>query len=237
MRFLLVHGSAHGGWCWRNVVPALEALGHVADTLDLPGSGDDPTPLEEVTLDACARAILARLDAPTVLVGHSASGFAIRAAAEIDPGQIARLVYLCAYLPQPGQSLVEMRKAAPEQPLAGALEVDAEAGAFRFCETALTANLYGDCPPGTLDYARPRLGWQAIAPQATPVRFSGKGETVPASYILCENDRTIPPAHQEAMARAGGIAPSDLHRLHTGHSPFFAAPELLAHLLDVIARG
>lgn len=237
MRFLLVHGSGHGGWCWRDVVPALEGLGHVADTLDLPGSGDDRTPLEEVTLDAYARAILTRLDAPTVLVGHSAGGFAIRAAAETNPGQIARLVYLCAYLPQPGKSLVEMRKAAPTQPLAGALEPDTARHAFRFRAAALTANLYGDCPPGTVDYARARLGWQAIAPQATPVTFTGKGATVPASYILCENDHTIPPAHQEAMARAGGIAPADLHRLPTGHSPFFAAPEALARLLGKIARG
>ncbi len=236
-RFLLVHGSAHGAWCWRDVIPALAALGHTVAALDLPGSGDDATPLDQVTLDAYAAAIRARLDAPTVLVGHSAGGFAIRAAAEADPTHIARLVYLCAYLPRPGASLVEMRKAAPTQPLDGALERDREKRAFRFTEAALATNLYADCPPGTVDYARPRLGWQAIAPQATPVRFTGKGTDVPASYILCENDRTIPPAHQLAMAKAGGIAPGDLHRLPTGHSPFFAAPEALAALLDKIARA
>lgn len=234
-RFLLVHGSGHGAWCWRDVIPALTALGHDAEALDLPGSGDDPTPLEAVTLDAYAEAILARLTRPTIVVGHSAGGFAIRAAAERDPAHIARLVYLCAYLPRPGASLVDMRREAAEQPLDGALERSPDRRAFRFTDAALTENLYGDCPPGTVDYARPRLRWQAIAPQATAVTFTGKGNAAPASYILCENDRTIPPAHQRAMAEAGGIAPADLHLFPTGHSPFFAAPEALARLLDKIA--
>lgn len=236
-RFLLVHGSAHGAWCWRDVVPALAALGHEVAALDLPGSGDDPTPLEAVTLDAYAEAIRARLAAPTVLVGHSAGGFAIRAAAELDPENIQRLVYLCAYVPRPGAGLRDMRKEAPNQPLEGALGIDPERRAFRFKDAALEANLYGDCPPGTADYARSRLGWQAIAPQDTPVTFTGRGSAVPASYILCENDGTIPPAHQRAMAEAGGIGAGDLYPLPTGHSPFFAAPDALAALLDKIARA
>lgn len=236
-RFLLVHGSGHGAWCWRDVVPALAALGHEVETLDLPGSGDDPTPLEDVTLGAYVKAILARLDAPTVLVGHSAGGFPIRAAAEADPTRIARLIYLCAYIPRPGASMRDMRKEAPGQPLEGALEIDPTRRVYRFNEGALEENLYGDCPPGIADFARPRLGWQAIAPQATPVDFTGRGAAIPASYILCENDRTIPPAHQLAMAEAGGIAPGDLYRLPSGHSPFFAAPERLAALLDKITRA
>lgn len=232
-RFLLVHGSGHGAWCWRDVLPALAARGHEAEALDLPGSGADPTPPEEVSLAGYAQAILARLDAPTVLVGHSAGGFAITEAAEADPAHIARLVYLCAYVPRPGASLVEMRREAPSQPLAGALETAPDGHAYRFRATALSRNLYQDCPPEAVAFARANLGWQPIRPQTEPVRFTGKGAAVPRSCILCENDRTIPPAHQRAMAE--GFAPGDLHSLPTGHSPFLAAPEALAALLDKIA--
>lgn len=230
-RFLLVHGSAHGAWCWRDVVPALTVLGHEVEALDLPGSGDDATPLDAVTLEAYAQAILARLTAPTILVGHSAGGFAIRAAAEADPSRIARLVYLCAYLPRPGESLAQMRKSGPRQPLEGALDLDPTRRAFRFTEAALLANLYGDCPPGTVDFAGPRLGRQAIAPQSTPVTFTGKGAAVPVSYIQCENDKTIPPEFQLTMAEEGGIVPDDLYHLPCGHSPFFALPDDLAQML------
>ncbi|MEJ1990891.1 MAG: alpha/beta fold hydrolase [Maritimibacter sp.] len=228
-RFLLVHGSNHGAWCWRDVIPALEALGHQAEALDLPGSGDDATPPAEVTLASYSAAIRARLNEPTVLVGHSAGGFAITQAAEDDPRHIARLVYLCAYLPRPGASLIELKAEAPEQPLTGALELNGDRSTFRFSDASLAANLYPDCPE-VLDYTRAHLGWQALAPQRSPVSYSGQGAALPKSYILCTEDRVIPPAHQRAMA--AGLAPEDLHELHTGHSPFFADPEALARLLD-----
>lgn len=232
-RFLLVHGSGHGAWCWRDLGPRLEAMGHQVEALDLPGSGDDPTPPQAVTLSGYAEAILARLDAPTVLVGHSAGGFAITAAAEADPTHISRLVYLCAYVPRPGASLADMRRDAPAQPLAGALEINPEGTAFRFRDSALAANLYADCPPGTVDYARPRLGWQPLAPQTAPVAFTGRSSAVARSYILCRHDRTIPPAHQREMA--AGLTPADVHEMNTGHSPFFADPDGLAALLDRLA--
>ncbi|GGD38897.1 alpha/beta fold hydrolase [Sinisalibacter lacisalsi] len=234
-RFLLVHGSGHGAWCWRDVRPALEALGHEADALDLPGSGDDNTRAGEVTLASYARAILARLDAPSIVVGHSAGGFAIAQAAEIAPEMISRLVFLCAYVPRPGASLIEMRREAPEQPLAGALETSADGLSYRFTDAAIAANLCADCPPEALAFARARLGWQPIAPQAAPFEAKGRSTDVPRSYILCEQDRTIPPAHQRAMS--SGFDPADIHRLPTGHSPFLAAPGALAALLDQIARG
>lgn len=232
-RFVLVHGSGHGAWCWRDVIPRLEAFGHTAKALDLPGSGGDATPAAAVTLERCATAILGQLDAPSIVVGHSAGGFAITQAAEIDPTNIARLVYLCAYVPRPGATLVEMRRDAPEQPLSGALEASADGHAYRFRDSALPRNLYADCPPETLAYARAHLGWQPIRPQSEPVGFTGKGAHVPRSYILCENDRTIPPGHQRAMA--AGFDPAEVHTLATGHSPFFAAPDALAARLDRLA--
>lgn len=233
-RFLLVHGSGHGAWCWRDVVPALEAAGHTAQAIDLPGGGDDPTPPEAVTLDACARAILDALDAPTIVVGHSAGGFPITQAAEIDPTDILHLVFLCAYVPRPGASLVDMRREAPSQPLAGRLETSADGHAYRFRDEAIAQNLCQDCPPEAVDYARAHLGWQPIRPQSEPVTFTGRGADVPRSYILCENDQTIPPEHQRTMA--AGIDAQSFYTLPTGHSPFLAAPDQLAALLDGIAR-
>ena len=51
-RFVLVHGAFGGAWCWEPVVGALEAAGHTVDALDLPGGGEDRTPVEEITLEA-----------------------------------------------------------------------------------------------------------------------------------------------------------------------------------------
>jgi pimeloyl-ACP methyl ester carboxylesterase len=234
-RFLFVHGSGHGAWCWRDVRPRLDAMGHETIAFDLPGSGDDTTPAAAVTLEDYARAILSRLDARSIVVGHSAGGFAIARAAEIAPAMISRLVFVCGYVPRPGASLVEMRREAPEQPLAGMLETSADRHSYRFTEAAVAQNLCADCPPEALEFALSRLGWQPIAPQTAAFEATGRGADVPRSYILCENDRTIPPAHQLAMAAGFDLA--DIHRLPTGHSPFLAAPDALAALLDRIARS
>ncbi|MFW5729052.1 MAG: alpha/beta fold hydrolase [Spirochaetota bacterium] len=50
--FVLTHGARHGPWCWNGVVPLPEQRGHTVRTVDLPGHGEDSTPVSEVTLSA-----------------------------------------------------------------------------------------------------------------------------------------------------------------------------------------
>lgn len=48
--FLLVHGGVVGGWCWEKVVPPLDGATHWVEGPDLPGHGDDHTPILQVSL-------------------------------------------------------------------------------------------------------------------------------------------------------------------------------------------
>lgn len=230
-RFLLVHGSCHGAWCWRDVIPALQALGHEAAAIDLPGHGADPTPRETVTLDDYARAITGSLSAPTILVGHSMGGYPITAAAEHDARHVAGLVYLCAYRPVSGLSLADMRRAGPRQPLRAAIRV--EGACFTFDPALAEDRFYHDCPPGTLDYALAHLTPQPILPQETPLTLTARSAAVPQHYIRCAEDRAIPPEYQLTMAQ--GLPDGHLHHLPSSHSPFFAMPGALAALLGRIA--
>lgn len=229
---LLIHGSCHGAWAWEALIPELEALGHDARAIDLPGSGEDPTPLSEVTLESYVAAIVAALGARTVLLGHSAAGYAITAAAEHAPDRIARLIYLCAYLPAPGRSLLDLRKDAPYQPLKGALDKTGDGLGYTVRPDVAPRVFYQDCSAAVQARAAARLGPQAIAPQAAIVDVSENSRALPKSYILCENDSTIPPAHQSAMT--ADWPTQDVHRMASGHSPFFAAPARLARLIDDI---
>ena len=43
-RIILVHGAAHGAWCWEMLAPLLTSYGYEVQTLDLPGLGEDVTP-------------------------------------------------------------------------------------------------------------------------------------------------------------------------------------------------
>ena len=88
--FVLVHGASHGSWCWDKVVPLLEAEGHNAVTVDLPGNtyGEFDVPLCQVTLSSYTDhvcKVLDQLDEPVVLVGHSLGGLTITQAAEARP--------------------------------------------------------------------------------------------------------------------------------------------------------
>lgn len=114
VRYILVHGSCHGAWCWRDVLPKLEN----ATAIDLPSHGKDTTPISEVTLETYVNAIISEInkgDEPVVLVGHSAAGIAISSVAERIPERISHLIYLCAYAPKNGDALNLIRKRAKRQ--------------------------------------------------------------------------------------------------------------------------
>ena len=57
---------------------------------------------------------------------------------------------------------------------------------------------------------------------------------IPKAYIVCEEDRAIPPAFQYQMAAV--LPDAQCFSLPTSHSPFFSAPKALAQQLSDIAR-
>lgn len=232
--FLLVHGSCHGAWCWRDVIPALAALGHDARAIDLPGHGDNATPLAQATLEGCRDAVLAATTPDTIVVAHSWGGYPVSAAAEADPQAMRGLVYLCAYVPLSGLSMIDMRKRAERQPLLPALRRAADGLSYTFDPAQVPALFYHDCPAEAVAFALPRLCPQAIGPQATPLAVTGRLASVPRAYIRCTRDRAIPPEYQAAMVADWPRA--RVHDMASSHSPFLADPAGLAARLDSIAK-
>jgi pimeloyl-ACP methyl ester carboxylesterase len=233
--FLLIHGSCHGAWCWRDLIPALRTRGHSARAIDLPSHGSDGTPLADVTLDMYAEAILKAMKGPTIVVGHSMAGFPISRAAELDPTNFERLVYVCAYAPRNGMGLADMRREAPYQPLMQAVIKAPDGISFGIDPAQARDVFYHDCPPETVAFALTRLGQQPIKPQETPIEIGENYASVPKSYIRCDDDRTIPPEYQRTMTE--GWPERDVYAMDCSHSPFFADPTRLAGLLNKIAAG
>lgn len=226
---LLIHGSCHGAWCWDAVIPALARHGITASALDLPGRDGS-----SATLDEYAQAILAAASPGTVLVGHSAGGYAITAAAEHEPARFAGLIYLCAYLPVPGQSLSDMRRAGPSQPLLPAIRMAADRGSFTIDPALAPAILYHDCPAAVTAAATARLCAQPVMPQETPL-WPKAAAALPRHYIVCHQDRAIPPEYQAQMAQV--LPPDAVSALNASHSPFLSMPERLAvRFADVLQK-
>lgn len=226
--FLLVHGSGFGAWCWQRVIGALAAYGHSATAIDLPrGPG--------ISLGDQAQAICGALTGPTILVGHSAGGIPITAAAETCPQKIRALVWLCAYIPADGSSVASLRRRQSEQPLRPALRIDRAAGSYTFAPESLNALFFHDCPTETQALAARLMAPESIVPQETPLHLTARSQVLPRYAITCEEDRAIPPAFQHEMARA--LPPANRFSLSCGHAPFFAEPDETAALLDRIAQS
>ncbi len=226
--FVLIHGSGYRAAVWQETIRTLAALGHRATAPDLPRHPG-------VTLADQARAVRAALPpGPALLVGHSAGGFPVTAAAD-DP-RLRALVFLCAYVPDPaapppGKSVANLRRAQSTQPLRPAIRVDRAAGRYRFDPALAETLLFHDCPAPGAEAAR--LVAEPIAPQETPLLPPPGAYARPLAYIRCLNDRAIPPETQRRMAQS--LPGARDFTLATGHSPFLAAPETLARLLDDFA--
>ncbi|MFZ0513905.1 MAG: alpha/beta fold hydrolase, partial [Candidatus Nitrosopolaris sp.] len=111
--FVLVHGSCHGGWCWKRVTPLLSKDSHEVYTPTLTGLGERSHSVSrDIGLDTHIRDIIQVLEYENLnevtLVGHSYGGLVIGGVAEKIPERIRRLVYLDAYIPQDNKSAFDI---------------------------------------------------------------------------------------------------------------------------------
>jgi pimeloyl-ACP methyl ester carboxylesterase len=234
-RYVLVHGAFAGAWCWEPVVRALESRGHTVQAPDLPGSGADRTPLDQVTLDAYADRVcevLASRPEPAVLVGHSMGGMVITHAASRSPERVARLVYVAAFLPGNGQSLKELTE-LPEGQGDGVQDnmvVTGEPPVGHLTPEAARSVFYGCSTDEQAAWALGHLGGQPLAPFLAPVSRSAAVDALPRSYVLCTADRSLLPTLQRRMIAEHPCA--EVTELDTDHSPWVSATDQLVTALD-----
>lgn len=232
-RIILVHGAWHGAWCYDKLVPLLAARGHDARAIDLPGHGANGAPGWGIGLDAYANAIAAAAagPAPAMLVGHSMGGLAISRAAELAPERVAGLIYLCAFLPRSGESLLRLGAEDRASLVPGILRRNILAGVATVDPSGARAAFYGDCADADVQASTQKLQAQPVRPLITPVRVTQQRfGRAPRKYIFCTQDRAIPLAQQKRMADRVGVA--DSVTLETSHSPFLSAPEACADAID-----
>ncbi|HEY1516005.1 MAG TPA: alpha/beta fold hydrolase [Solirubrobacteraceae bacterium] len=240
-RILLVHGAFGRAACWDRVVPGLRAAGHAAEAIDLPGAGDDPTPVAQITLDRYAQRVCEALSEgpPAMLVGHSMGGMVITQAAARCPDRIERLVYVAAFLPQDGQSLIDITQlpeAAGDQVQAN-LVVEGDPPVATFPPEAVREALCHCADDEQAAWSASIRGSQPVAPFTHPVALGGPDAdafaALPRAYVICLQDRAVKPALQRRMLEAAGCDP--VIEIDTDHSVWASRPDELAAALNRIA--
>jgi pimeloyl-ACP methyl ester carboxylesterase len=238
-RFVLCHGAFAGAWCWEPVIGPLEQAGHTVSAFDLPGSGADQTAVSAVTLEACAARVCAALletDEPAILVAHSMGGVVATQAYSRCPEQIALLVYLTAFLPRDGQSLLDLTQlpeGAGDQVQAN-IKIEGDPPVASLSAEATRHSLYNLCTDEQFAWAVERRRPQAVAPFATPISLAGVvAEPSKRAYIHCLQDHAIPLALQRRMVAESPCA--SVLELNSDHAPFLCRTAELVRQLDGLA--
>ena len=241
-RFVLVHGSFSGAWCWERMRGPLETAGHVVDTLDLPGAGDDETPLAEVTLAGSARRVVEVLESraePAVLVGVSMGGVVITQAASDAPDRVSSLIFVCAFMPANGQSLLDLTRLpeGKDDQIQANLVISGDPPvATMSSAAAAAAAVFNRCTPEETEFALARRRPQAVVLFSTPVDVDEHAlDAIPRSYVLTTQDRSLPPVLQRRMVREHPCR--TVVELDTGHAPYLSMPVELATVLSELAES
>jgi pimeloyl-ACP methyl ester carboxylesterase len=224
---LLVHGSWHGPWCWEKLTPELDYLGLAWTTVALPCVGDEASKLGTVADDARVIESAARdIAVDIVIVAHSYGGVPTTEAR--FGANVKHLVYLGAFMPDVGQSLVSSLPPGPLPPFV----VAREDGATEVNLPLAGASFYNDCDASLAQWAVEHLRLHNGICNVTPVTRTSWRE-IDSTYIVLTDDHVSPPFMQREFAKQA----TQMREMATSHSPFLSQPKALAEMLAEIAAN
>lgn len=233
--FLFVHGAFVGGWSWKKVTALLRTAGHEVYTPTLTGLGERVHLLNpDIDLETHIQDILEVISyedlAGVILVGHSYSGLVIASVADRVPQRLAHLVYLDAFIPQDGQSALDLF----DQEDRAAIEERVQRGGEGWLLPPREKAHYGITTQEDTRWAWEKFGLQPFKTWQQPVRLTNPvASTLPRTYIFCTATEGFPfaPSAQRARTEAGWR----YRELATAHYAMIAAPvELTQMLLELV---
>ncbi|MGF7237172.1 MAG: alpha/beta fold hydrolase [Frankia sp.] len=238
--YVLVHGGAHGGWCYQRVARLIRAAGHEVYTPTMTGVGERSHLLRpDIDLDFHINDIVQVLHyenlSGVILVGHSYGGMVITGVADRATDRVGALVYLDAAHPTNGQSLVDVSGPTilATRPLGR--EVDG-------IELVLLPEMkvyYGVEDPDDQVWMAERLAghpWKCIE-QPLELTNEAAMRSIPEFHIVCSS--TMPQrTEREPDVMAKARAEGRLWEIDTGHDLMITEPRAVADaLLHIPAPG
>lgn len=234
---VLVHGAWETSSIWDGVAAKLTRDGYRVQVVTLPGRPGNPAAPGQVSMVRYRQAIsvaIATDKAPVVLVGHSFAGFPISVVAEAEPARIKTLVYLAAYLPQDGQSLLGVATADKDSKAGPAVQIDKDHGLATIAPEARAGLFANDAPPQVGAAVAAAIVPEPLGPLATPIQLSAKFARVDKVYIHTARDQVVSPALQKSMVAATPVRLEQT--LDTGHTPFVTNPDGVAAAIEAAIR-
>jgi pimeloyl-ACP methyl ester carboxylesterase len=229
--FLVCHGAWSAGWAWKKMHPLMQAAGHRLVTPSYTGLGERAHLAHSgIDLDAHIEDMLAVIKyediSDIVLVGHSYGGMVATGVADRARDKIRQLIYIDAFVPQDGQSLLDLNEVARP----------------RMQELAKTGDGWrvppnptpSDTPSADVEWLSARRVDMPIKCFEAKLKFKGGPLTLPRSYIYAT--RITPADTFGPFARMTRADPAwNYYEIDASHSPNVTAPGALMALLQKIA--
>ncbi len=235
-QFLFLHGSWHGAWCWHKVLPRIQAAGHAATAIDLPGRGRSPAATYAVSLARMVRAAEAAL-APhekTTVVVHSRSGIVASSLAERVPDRIERTIYLASFMLPDGKRVLDY---VPDRSsrLSGRVDINRLALWDWLQPQAYKEALYADCSEDDIALARALLVREPVRPALTRLSLTQASYgRVPRAYIRLTQDYAVSLPLQDRLLNETAV--ERVESLEASHSVYFSRPDALVATILKLAQ-
>jgi pimeloyl-ACP methyl ester carboxylesterase len=225
---VLVHGAFADSSSWNAVV------GHLQQQMVPVVAAANP--LRSVAGDAqYVRDVIASIDGPVVLVGHSYGGFVVTEAAAGNP-KVVGLVYVAAFAPETGENAFTLSSKFPGSTLGEALTAYPVSTGGN--ELVIRQEVFGeqfaadvDDDLATLMAATQRPVTEAALTDGLPTSEPA-WQTVPSWFVFGDADKNIPAELIRFMATRAGArsttsVPGASHAISVSH-PVLVAETILA---------
>ena len=228
--FLVCHGAWSGGWSWKKMRPRMQAAGFRLLVPTYTGLGDrEHLANPAIDLETHIQDVLSVIKfedlSDIVLLGHSYGGMVATGVADRARDRVAQLIYLDAFVPRNGQSLLDLNE--PARPTMEALTKSGDT--WRVPPNPTSA----DTPEADLEWLAKRRVPMPIKCFQMGLKLHNGEPGVPRSYIYAKR---ITPA--DTFGRFAARARSEpgwrYFEIDASHSPNVTAPNALMKVLQEI---
>jgi pimeloyl-ACP methyl ester carboxylesterase len=221
---VLVHGAWADGSSWGAVIERLQAEGYNVTAPQFPESS--------LAADVGRlRQVLARQDAPTIVVGHSYGGQIVTALGA-DAPNVVGIVYIAAFGLDEGESIGGLLAQGPPTPALAHLDVDDQGFAW-LPEDDFVNHFAADVDPvraRAMHAVQQPLAWSALDEVMGPPAWRSH----PTWFMVADGDQTIPPdAERQFAARMGATT----IEIPTNHVAMVSHPDDVVQLVNAAAQS
>ncbi|MFC9386991.1 alpha/beta hydrolase [Streptomyces venezuelae] len=229
---VLVHGAFADASSWSGTIRRLQHAGYpvLAPANPLRGLAADT---------AYLRSVLAAVDGPVVLVGHSYGGAVISGAA-VGNSRVKALVYIAAFTPDKGESAADLAAKFPGSTLGDAVNPQSYplpgggTGTELVIERAKFHRQFAADVPVS-DAAVMAATQRPVATAALEEKAGAAAwKTIPSWALIATADKNIPPAAERWMARRAG---SHITEVDASHAVAVSRPAVVTHVILAAARA